>query len=147
MGIIKWAEAIKQFEGWKPGSRSFKNHNPGNLRYSAYTASLGAIGKDSGRFCIFEDDRAGFAALCIFLDDAANRRLRPYHVFSASNPYHWKLMPEGRNGDELPDFTLEDFYQVYAPEGDGNAPSGYARFVADKLGTTPDCPIKEIFFL
>ena len=27
-----WAEAIKQFEGWNPGSVSYRNNNPGNVR-------------------------------------------------------------------------------------------------------------------
>ena len=51
--ISSWAEAIKYEEGWFANSRSYRNRNPGNLKYTSLTASLGATGKDSGNFCIF----------------------------------------------------------------------------------------------
>lgn len=144
MKIIKWAEAIKEFEGWKPGSRSYRTNNQGNLRYTSYTKSLGAIGKDAGNFCIFSDEQAGFDALCQFLTDAAGRKLKPYHVFSFAIAYHRKMMPEGKNGDELPDFSIRDFFHIYAPSSDSNNPHIYASFVAGKLGVEPEYLIKDL---
>lgn len=141
--IIEWANATKRFEGWAPGTRSFKNHNPGNLRYSAYTATLGAIGKDKSNFCTFPTDEAGFDALCLFLTAAASRQLKPYHTFNSANPYHKKIMPDGKNGMEMPEFSLIDFYNVYAPAADHNEPNGYALFIANRMGVPPQTKISS----
>lgn len=77
--ISAWATAIQRAEGWDQTSRSFMNNNPGNLKYTAYTKSLGAVGHDGGNFCKFQNYDAGFKALCQFLTDAANNRLIAYH--------------------------------------------------------------------
>jgi len=46
-----FCEAIKEHEGWYPGSRSYRNKNPGNIKYIGQKR---AVGQDSGGFCIFE---------------------------------------------------------------------------------------------
>lgn len=142
--IVDWANATKLFEGWKPNSRSFRNRNAGNLRYTPYTKSLGAIGKDYSNFCIFPTDEIGFAALCTFLKDAASRQVKPYHVFSHGIPCHREIMPTGRAGQELPDITLLNFYEIYAPSEDNNFPKIYSKFVATKLGVPVTTLIKDL---
>jgi hypothetical protein len=77
--IPTWAAGIRKAEGFVPGSRSFRNHNAGNLRATNYTMSLGAVGKDSDNFCIFPTDQSGMKALCAFLTAAAKNELKPYH--------------------------------------------------------------------
>jgi hypothetical protein len=55
--INAWADAITGHEGWAPGSRSFRNNNPGNLRVT------GDQGVDSGGFGVFSTYALGRAAL------------------------------------------------------------------------------------
>lgn len=49
------------------GSMAWRNNNPGNLVYNAYTASLGAIGSNNG-FAVFPDVTTGTAALTTLLN-------------------------------------------------------------------------------
>ena len=121
--IELWAEATKKHEGWFTTSRSQRNNNPGNLRYSGYTASLGENkGKDDKNFIIYKDYETGFNALKQFLVDAASDKLRSYKR----------------------DMTLLQFYQVYAPSADGNSPKNYATFVANQLKVNINTKIKTL---
>jgi hypothetical protein len=47
--------AIRTHEGWFAGSRSQKNNNPGNCRYSSvgYASIYGKVGKDAQGFAVF----------------------------------------------------------------------------------------------
>lgn len=65
--IQTWADAIKAFEGWFPGSRSFRNNNPGNLRVA------GDLGTDSGGYGVFSSAEAGMAALTSDLQAKARK--------------------------------------------------------------------------
>lgn len=124
--LEKLANGIKEHEGWFEGSRSYRNNNPGNIRYTKYTASLGAIGKDDKNFCIFPDYFTGFNALIQFLKDAFGRKLLPYYKFNKGISYHRVLLPNGSDGDLLPNLTLYDFTSIYAPRDDNNDSYGYA---------------------
>jgi hypothetical protein len=120
--VSLWANAIKTHEGYYPGSRSYRNNNPGNLKYRPYTAMLGATGADKDNFCIFKSYSAGFNALCQLLKDAATGKLKDYN----------------------PDMTLFQFYNTYAPASDNNDPNSYALFISQKLGVPPTTPIKTL---
>ena len=117
--INAWAEAIKEYEGWSVGSRSFRNNNPGNLRYAF---QFGTTGKDKNSFAIFATYEDGWKALVNQLTIAANGKSRVYK----------------------PDMSLMDFFQIYAPASDSNEPKSYALFVARKLGVEPTILIKEL---
>jgi len=78
---------------------------------------LGVVGVDKNNFCIFENYDSGFKALCQFLTDAANNRLKPYKNCS-----------------------LLQFTNIYALPPNDN----YALNVADKLGVLVDIKIKEL---
>jgi len=54
------AAAIQQIEGWAPGTRSYRNNNPGNLMYAGQP---GATGQDPQGFAIFPDYQTGLTAL------------------------------------------------------------------------------------
>lgn len=154
--VKEWAKAIQAREGFFDGSRSERNHNPGNLRTNdsdreldgiqptQYLRSLGAIGADPSGFCIFSTYEDGLNGLQQFLRDAANRQLIPYRDFNAGIPYHLKLLPNGSRGDKLPELTLIDFCNIYAPAEDDNDPNSYAVFVAQQLGVDPKTKIKEL---
>jgi len=123
--LIKWAEAIKQHEGWFAGSRSQRNNNPGNFRYTPYIGSLGALKGDKDNYAIFPDYGTGWNALLQFLRDAANQLLIPY-----------RKAPQ----------TLSGFFSVYAPSTDNNDPDRYAKVVANYigLGTTVDTNLSSL---
>lgn len=55
--INAWADRITQHEGWYPGSRSYRNNNPGNLEIN------GDLGRDSGGYGVFSSYNAGRNAL------------------------------------------------------------------------------------
>ena len=126
--LRKWAGAIQVYEGYYPFSRSYRNKNPGNLKFTGYTQSLGAIKADVAGFCIFPTYEAGFEALCQFLKDAANGELKAYH-----SP-----------GAKPSDFTLLQFFAAYAPSSDKNNPNAYASFVARQLGIGPEIKIATL---
>lgn len=101
------ADAIMRFEGWEPGSRSYRNRNPGNLRESVY-----GTGKDADGYVIFGSVLDGYFALLVDLRDKLS----------------------GKTSTELGKYsTLLYFFQVYAPSADHNQPQRYATFVADWL--------------
>lgn len=130
--LIKWAEAIKRHEGWFVGSRSYRNNNPGNFRFTDYLKSLGAVGADANNYSIFKTFDAGWGALLQFLRDAQANELRAYRLHAQAK------------GREIP--TLRDFFEVYAPSADSNNPLHYAEVVAEYIGegVTVDTPINQI---
>lgn len=116
--IPLWAAAIQVQEGFAPGSVSYVNNNPGNLKYTAYTKTLGAIGHDGHNFCIFKDYTAGTKALQQFLIDACQGRLLSYK----------------------PSMTLKEFTQIYAEPPSLN----YVTGVAKTLGVPITIEIQEL---
>lgn len=54
------AATIQQIEGWAPGTRSYRNNNPGNLMYAGQP---GATGQDAQGFAIFDSYADGLTAL------------------------------------------------------------------------------------
>ena len=113
------ADEIRQYEGWYPGSRAYKNNNPGNLRYASQT---GSIGKDDANFAIFQTYEDGYGALLDLLGQAVNGTSRLYK----------------------PSMTLSDFFHVYAPpfENDSEA---YGSVVARRMGVPAAATLKQIF--
>jgi hypothetical protein len=109
--IEQWANAITEFEGWYPGSRSFRNNNPGNLRYIRQNGAH----NDGGGYAKFNSYEQGWNALMTMLANAAAGKSKVYQ----------------------PSMTLVHFFQVYAPSADGNHPIEYAKFVAKRLDVDP----------
>lgn len=117
--IQKLAQAIQLNEGWKEGTRSYRNNNPGNIKYTDYSVDdLGAIGKDDGGFAIFANYEDGFNAVCQLVEDAAMGRLFSYK----------------------PDMTFLQFINVYA----GNPNPNYAPSCANAVGLSLNDPIKHL---
>lgn len=119
--IIPWALAIQHAEGGKPQDLNTLNHNPGNLKYTPYTASLGGkLGTkatDGGKFCYFDTYQEGFKALCTFLTDAAENNLVIGHHL-----------------------TLYEFTRRYAEPPNDN----YVNGVAAALGLPVTTPIAAL---
>lgn len=117
-----WALAIQHNEGGKPNDLNTQLRNPGNLKYTQLTASLGGKpgpkGSDGGVFCKFDTYEQGFNALCRFLNFAASGQLKSYKAT----------------------MTLRQFTQIYA-----NPPTqAYAKDVAARLGVSVDVMIQDL---
>ncbi|MGH9717634.1 MAG: hypothetical protein ACRD4R_13035 [Candidatus Acidiferrales bacterium] len=107
------ADAIMVEEGWKPGSRSYRNRNPGNLRERSR-----ALGKDAGAYTVFPSLVMGYFEL-----------LNDLHAKVTGNNAH------GLNADS----TLLQLFEVYAPKSDDNSPSPYSHCVAQWLREVYGC--------
>ena len=108
------AIAIKKHEGFFSGSRSFRNHNPGNLRFAN---QFHAIGKDVDNFAIFKTYEDGWEALMHQLTIACKGGSKIYN----------------------PEMTLLEFFQKY----DESNPKVYAFAVATALKIPLETKMKE----
>jgi hypothetical protein len=120
-GVIDtMAAAIQNFEGWYPGSRSYRNNNPGNLRWSDPDTIpwAGAIGLDDANHVVFESYDSGMAALKRQLSLAFSNQSS---VYSTAD-------------------TLYSFFSKYA---EGNQ-AAYAESVAAALGVDPNSTLANL---
>lgn len=101
--------AIQNYEGYKIGTRSYRNCNPGNLKYRQ--GMYLAVGQDKDGFAIFKTYKDGFLAL--------TEKIRKACI--------------GESTVYSPDDTILTFFQKYAPSWDKNNPDAYAKYVASKL--------------
>lgn len=95
------ADALMKFEGWTPGSRSYRNRNPGNLE--------GGSVVDPQGYNVYQTLIDGYKALTNDLFDK----------FSGNN--HHGLGP---------DSTVIQLMNIYAPPSDNNPTEKYAEFMA-----------------
>lgn len=109
------ARAIMDFEGYFQGSASQRNNNPGNLKFAGQT---GAVGRDNQGHAIFNTFEDGWNALINQL----------------------KIAFTGHSTIYSPTDTLRSFFSKYA---EANS-EPYAKFVADRLGVTPDTRLIDI---
>ncbi len=86
------------------GTRSWRNNNPGNIRYVKRNDWIGQIGKDPD-FCMFNNTEKGRRAIKIILKKYANRNL-----------------------------TLGQGIAVYAPAEDNNNVKSYIEDVVRDTG-------------
>lgn len=117
--IKTFCEAIQTHEGWYQGSRSYRNSNPGNVKY---VGQAKAIGQDENGFAIFNNYTDGFNYLMIMVRNACS----------------------GLSNVHNPNETILEFFGKYAPSGDGNDVSVYATYVASKVGVSINTQIKEL---
>jgi hypothetical protein len=116
-GLEAFCDAIMQYEGWEPGSRSNRNRNPGNIR-----ATKPEQQQDAEHFRVFGSLWVGWTEL---MRDVGQKFL-------------------GHTVTELgPDSTVQDFFNVWAPEADNNRPKQYASFVAGWLTNALHRPVSS----
>lgn len=112
-------EAIKEYEGWFPpspkhprGSRSWRNNNPGNCKFSkvGYLKKYGDV-KSDGTFAIFPTYELGWMYLQNLIKQHAN---------------------------ESPNLSIANYIKkIYAPASDNNDPASYASYIGKKMGVNP----------
>lgn len=115
VNLNEWCLAAQSFEGWWPGSTSFTNNNPGNLKYVGQALATGA---DKSGFCIFPTYQDGYATLYQMIYNACAGKSQIYH----------------------PDMTLAEFYLKYTSDG-ALVSANYAKAVVAKIGCTVDTKI------
>jgi hypothetical protein len=114
--ISQFAEAIKLYEGWHApgapgypkGSVSYRNKNPGNLRYSPFESS------NVNNFSVFKTYEDGWKALI----------------------HQVRIAVTGKSKVYKPSDSILQFFDKYAPSSDNNYPVNYAKYVASKIGVT-----------
>lgn len=119
-------QAIAEHEGWSPpdektnykGSRSYRNHNPGNLRSSPFQSS------SYDNFAVFSSDFVGMFALY-------------WDIFQKSRGQ----TSTGLNGQS----TLKDLIYVWAPPSDNNDTEAYIRRVEQLSGLPASTTLSEVF--
>ena len=104
--------AIRKMEGWYEGSRSFRNNNAGNCKFSSvgYLPMYEPVKKDPQGFAIFKDYTTGWLYLKNLILSKAKKH---------------------------PEWSLGTFFREYAPVEDDNNPAHYASVVAEKMGVSP----------
>jgi hypothetical protein len=95
-------------------SRSVRNNNPGNLRFSSFTEARGAV-DGGGNYSKFPTVVQGVAAMVDLLAGGAYRRLE-----------------------------IGAAVEKYAPRSDNNDPAAYAKFICDRAGVSLDKRIDEL---
>lgn len=124
--IERLALAIRSQEGWRSarfsdqdpegGTRSYRNHNPGNLRKSPFQTGC------DGEFAIFHSDFAGFFAL-------------QWDIWSKANGN----TSTGLNGDS----TLRDLIYRWAPPNENDSEK-YLERVVMLSGFSDDMKLSEL---
>lgn len=117
--IIAWAGAVKEHEGWYPGSRSYRNNNPANAKF---VGQKNTVGRDDKGFAIFKSYQDGLNYLCTILYNAAAGKSKVYR----------------------PNMTLLEWAQTYAPASDNNDSDRYAQVVAAKIGVSVNTKLKDL---
>lgn len=114
--LTRMAEAIRDWEsGGNTNARSYRNNNPGNLKFAGQPA---AIDSDPEGHAIFSTYLDGWNALIRQLEIAFNGTSRVYN----------------------PRMSLYEFFDRYAEANSSN----YAEMVAGRLGVSADTTLQEI---
>lgn len=117
--------AVQKHEGWilNPPSRSVRNHNPGNCRYSSvgYLDKYLPVGKDKDNFAIFKDYATGF----LYLKNLVLQKAKKHPL--------WDLYT-----------FFGDPHEGWAPDSDGNNSKHYAEVVALALNVPPTWKIGNL---
>jgi len=87
---------LKYKEGGEPGkgTRSDRNHNPGNIKYGAWAKAHGASGQDKDGFAIFDTDEVGLGAMKSLLQSKSYNSLSvkdAINKWTAGKPYDYNL--------------------------------------------------------
>ena len=129
-----FCDAIQDFEEWVvpgghyrngslavTGSKSYRNKNPGNIKFTSLLKSLGALHADSDGFSVFATYEDGMVALRVFVTMACKNELRDYK-----------------------NKTIRTFFQVYSGGDADNILMNYAVAVAKALHVSIDYPISNL---
>lgn len=112
------AQQIQTQEGYYPGSLSYQNNNPGNLKYAGQPGATSG----PGGFAVFDSYQDGLTALYNQLGLYASGQC----AFCDGQPQ-----------------TIQSMMQIYAPSSDNNNPTQYASTIASNLGISTDDSVSD----
>lgn len=117
--LQEFCKAIESFEGYYKGSRSERNRNPGNCRFSpiGYLSIYEPVKRDKDNFAIFPTYELGF----LYLKNLVKHKCQKH-----------------------PDWTILQFFQEFAPSSDNNDPIHYAETVASNCGLLATNKLKDV---
>jgi hypothetical protein len=98
------------------GSRSWRNNNPGNLKFGKFAEKQGAISQDEQGFAIFPDYETGRKAKATLLFESPSYK----------------------------DKTITEAINRYAPREDDNPTSNYVQAIVQATGMPPDTPLSML---
>src|SRR3990167_1417166 len=109
--LLDMMNAIKVHEGDFPGSRSRRNNNAGNVKFSpvGYLAIYEPVKMDKDGFAIFKDYNTGW----LYLRNLILSKARKH-----------------------PEWNLSAFFREYAPPSENNDTARYATVVAQAMGVS-----------
>lgn len=127
-----WCAYAQKREGWFPGSTSYKNNNPGNLKYHGQSLAINTGPKDGSEFCVFKTYIDGYKTL--------------YNMFLADCSGQSTVHPETETIVQYYQGILKNGVYVngYAPADDKNDPLSYANGAAEAMAVNPDTQIKDL---
>lgn len=99
------------------GTLSWRNNNPGNIKFGDFAKAEGAIGPGGGGHAVFPDLKTGRSAM---------KKL----LFTSIRGYNTK--------------TIRQAIATYAPASDGNKPDKYAKYVASQLQVSLDTKLNGL---
>lgn len=99
------------------GSRSWRNNNPGNLKYGEFARAQGATGQDERGFARFPDYATGRKAM-------ENLLFGPRYAGAG--------------------LSVSGAISKWAPSSDGNNTAAYAANVARAIGVDPNTPLSQL---
>lgn len=116
---------MAEHEGWGSigdpkfplGSKSYRYHNPGNLRASPFAVRI-----DNG-YAVFKNDMLGFSA------------------------FQWDIIQKAKGNTNTklgPNSTLRDLIFTWAPPADGNNAEAYLADVVHNSGLPETLTLKEL---
>lgn len=109
------AQAIMRFEGYFQGSLSYKNNNPGNLKFAG---QFNATGQDANGFAIFPTFQDGYNALITQI----------------------RRMLNGTSSLYPPTMTLVQAFNRYST----TSQNVYGNFVANEIGVEPNITLQQL---
>jgi hypothetical protein len=125
---------IPKYEGYAPGTRAYRNKNPGNCRYNkdGYSAIYGHVGED--RKGVIDPTQSGFAIFSTHeLGWLYLERLLTIIAKGQDASWNYKALKEFKI-QQCGDLTILQFFTIYAPTADSNDPEAYAKWIGQRLG-------------
>jgi hypothetical protein len=99
------------------GSLSWRNNNPGNLKYGDFSKKYGAVGAGYSGHAVFPNPKTGAKAQIAL------------------------LFTEERGYNKL---TILEAIRRYAPASDGNSPTKYAKYISGKLKVSLSTKLQDL---
>lgn len=130
--IDLWCQYAQKREGWFPGSPSYINNNPGNLKYHGQSLALNTGPRDGSEFCKFKTYQDGYNSLrdMFIMDCSGKSSVHP--ATETILEYYQGILEHGI------------YVNGYAPKSDNNDPISYSQGAADEMGVPVSTQIKDL---